>query len=58
MTQEPSGGRADIIVAVHDLRRNIRRAVGSILSDPDRDVHAFVVAHNLPDAEVALICKS
>lgn len=52
MTQEPSGGRADIIVAVHDLRRNIRRAVGSILSDPDRDVHAFVVAHNLPDAEV------
>jgi hypothetical protein len=44
---------ADIIVAVHDLRRNIDRAVRSILADPDPRVRALVIAHNLPRDEVA-----
>lgn len=43
---------ADIIVAVHDLRRNVDRAVRSILADPDPRVRALVVAHNLPLNEV------
>ncbi len=43
---------ADIIVAVHDLRRNVDRAVRSILADPDQRVRALVIAHNLPRAEV------
>jgi len=47
---------ADIIVAVHDLRRNVDRAVRSILADPDPRVRALIVAHNLPrdEVEVAL----
>jgi len=37
----------DMIVAVHDTRRNIRRAIGSILADGDPTIRALVVAHNL-----------
>lgn len=46
-------GHADIVVAVHDLRRNVARAVRSILADPDPRVRALVVAHNLLGAEVS-----
>lgn len=42
----------DIIVAVHDLRRNVDRAVRSILADPDPRVRALIVAHNLRASEV------
>ncbi|MET3466761.1 glycosyltransferase [Microbacterium sp. BDGP8] len=42
----------DIIIAVHDVRRNIRRAVGSVLSDGDPSIRALVVCHNLPAAVV------
>ena len=42
----------DMIVAVHDTRRDIRRAVFSILRNPDHTIRAFVVAHNLDRAEV------
>lgn len=42
----------DMIVAVHDTRRDIRRAVSSILADGDPTIRAFVVAHNLDRAEV------
>lgn len=46
----------DIIIAVHDLRRNVDRAVRSVLADPDPRVRVLVVAHNLPldDVEAAL----
>lgn len=46
-------GHADIIVAVHDLRRNVARAVRSIIADPDPRVRALVVAHNIPAGDVA-----
>lgn len=49
---ESHAGTVDMIVAVHDTRRDIRRAVSSILSDRDRTIRAFVVAHNLDRAEV------
>lgn len=56
MTRDTNPGAAnataDIVVAVHDLRRNIHRAIGSIVADPDPRVRAFVVAHNLPRADV------
>ncbi|WP_052193576.1 glycosyltransferase [Microbacterium sp. ZOR0019] len=42
----------DMIVAVHDTRRNIRRAVGSIVDVEDPTIRAFVVCHNLTRAEV------
>lgn len=47
-----SEGTVDMIVAVHDTRRDIRRAVGSILADGDPTIRAFVVAHNIDRAEV------
>lgn len=50
---EEAGGTVDMIVAVHDTRRDIRRAVSSILADSDPRIRAFVVAHNLDRAEVA-----
>lgn len=43
----------DMIVAVHDVRRNIRRAIGSILADGDPTIRALVVCHNLPEQTVA-----
>jgi len=43
----------DMIIAVHDLRRNIRRAIGSVLSDPDPSIRVLVVAHNLDATAVA-----
>ncbi|MBO0979388.1 glycosyltransferase family A protein [Microbacterium sp. SD291] len=44
----------DMIVAVHDTRRDIRRAIRSILADGDPSVRAFVVCHNLTRADVEL----
>ena len=52
MTEELSGRSVDMIVAVHDTRRNVKRAVGSILADPDPSIRALVVAHNVPLEEV------
>lgn len=50
----PTGGdTVDMIVAVHDTRRDIRRAVSSILADPDPTIRALVIAHNLDAAVVA-----
>lgn len=43
----------DMIVAVHDTRRNIRRAIRSILASGDPTVRALVVCHNVPAAAVA-----
>ncbi|MGO1267305.1 MAG: glycosyltransferase family A protein [Microbacterium gubbeenense] len=40
-------GTVDMVVAVHDTRRDIRRAISSILADPDSTIRAFVVAHNI-----------
>ncbi len=48
-----SAPRADMIIAVHDLRRNVVRAVESILSDPDPSIRVFIVAHNIPRSDVA-----
>lgn len=42
----------DMIIAVHDLRRNVARAVRSVLSDPDASIRVFIVAHNVPAVEV------
>lgn len=42
----------DMIIAVHDLRRNIKRAIGSVLADEDPTIRAFIVAHNLARTEV------
>ncbi|GAD35618.1 putative glycosyltransferase [Microbacterium sp. TS-1] len=42
----------DIIIAVHDVRRNIRRAVGSVLSDDDSSIRVLIVCHNLPETDV------
>ena len=53
MTSSVSAPTVDMIVAVHDLRRSIRRAVGSVLSDRDPSIRVLVVAHNLPAADVA-----
>lgn len=42
----------DMIVAVHDIRRNIRRAIGSIVAADDPTIRAFVVCHNIRRASV------
>lgn len=42
----------DMVIAVHDLRRDVRRAVRSVLLDDDPTIRALVVAHNLPAADV------
>lgn len=42
----------DMIIAVHDLRRNVARAVGSVLADPDPTIRVFLVAHNIRATEV------
>jgi len=47
----------DMIVAVHDPRRDVHRAVASILADPDPTIRALVVAHNLPAAEVRALLE-
>lgn len=47
-----SAKTVDIIIAVHDTRRNIRRAVGSVLRDDDPTIRAYVVCHNVPRAAV------
>lgn len=52
MSTGTAADRVDIIVAVHDTRRNIRRAVASIISDDDPTIRAYVIAHNLPREEV------
>ena len=43
----------DMIVAVHDVRRDIRRAVSSILRDDDPTIRALVICHNLTRDVVA-----
>lgn len=45
----------DIVIAVHDTRRNIRRAVASVLADPDDSIRVIVVCHNLPATRVAAL---
>ncbi|MFD6054802.1 glycosyltransferase [Agromyces sp. NPDC060279] len=42
----------DLVIAVHDPRRDIRRAVGSVLSSR-RAVRAVVVCHNTPAEGIA-----
>ncbi|WP_260980492.1 glycosyltransferase family A protein [Microbacterium paludicola] len=43
-----------MIIAVHDLRRNVSRAVRSVIQDADPTIRAFIVAHNLPVEDVRL----
>ena len=50
----PRPRSVDMIVAVHDTRRQVARAVGSILANPDPSIQALVVAHNLPTSDVEL----
>lgn len=42
-----SSRTVDMIVAVHDVRRNIRRAIGSVVTGDDPSIRALVICHNL-----------
>lgn len=42
----------DMVIAVHDLRRDVHRAVRSVLHDADPTIRAFVVGHNLSETEL------
>lgn len=44
--------RVDVIIAVHDDRRPIARAAGSILRGSEGDVRVIVVCHDLPRAAI------
>lgn len=49
---EPESTQVDVVVAVHDTRRRVDRAVASAFGADDLGVRVTVVAHELPAGEV------